>query len=696
MDIKLKGSPSCASIMKNGKPAVFAKEFLTMEKETKRVIQLVCSLLLGSRDPAIIPYLPAKTAIPATSLRYFKRTAPYKKGVSVGRIQNFLSELEANPACFTHSVMVLKDGEIICEAYAPGFERGLVHLSHSMSKTVTGIAVAMLADEEKLNTDTALSEIFTEFTLPPSVGEITVGELITMSAGLSFSEAGSVTSEEWTLDFLSSEQAFPHGEGYRYNSMNSYILARIVERLSGESFEDFIRARLFAPLKITEWLWEKGSEGTVKGGWGLYLSLEDWLKIASLFLTGGAFGGIQIISHLSMLELLLAKNEFSNDGSRDFYYAGHLSLSKSSSAVLFNGLFGQNVYIDPSQGLAVAVNSGNNEIFKDSALLDIILKYFPPDMNDKRIGGFAGLRQTHALLKQESRFFESRGFVRTRRNKGLLERLHIRAPEFPEEWNAILGKYLLPMNNAELLPIVVRTMQNNLEGGIDTVEFLRVGSLPTLRLTLGKAVRDIPIGIYSHEGVVIDFHGEKYRVRTLGGTEDTESGKIYKIEFVFPELQSTRTLSIKKTGDFIEMTFGETPSADAIIPFMEKLTSSSNMGALALGMVERKLGEGFIEKKLRELFAPSFKAPLERSPDAEKILAEENARIEKKREEILSVPFISNFVRTEIRKEPEKEDVSKRRRGIIGIISDIFRLRAKSESYRDEIDDEDEFPSSDK
>ncbi len=662
-----------------------------MEKETKRVIQLLSQLLLGSRDPAIIPYHPQKISVPAISARYFKRTLPYKKGISLGRIQNFLSELEENPACSPHAVMVLKDSEIIAEAYAPGYERGLVHLSHSMTKTVTGIAVAILADEEKLHTDTALSEIFTEFTLPDTVGGITVGELMKMSAGLSFSEAGSVTSEEWTLDFLSSEQLFSHGEGYRYNSMNSYILARIVERLSGESFEDFIRARLFVPLKITEWLWEKSPEGTVKGGWGLYLSLEDWLKIASLFLSGGSFEDVQIISHISILELLLSKNEYSNDGSRDFYYAGHLSTAKDSPALLFNGLFGQNVYIDPTQGLAVAVNSGNNEIFKDSALLDIIIKYFPPKIEDKRLGGLSDFRQSHALLKQERHFCESRGFVRMRKNKGLLERLHLRAPAFPEEWEKLLGKYLLPMNNAELLPIIVRAMQNNLEGGIDTVEFLRVGNLPHIRLNLGGTVRDIPIGIYSHEGVVLDFHGEKYRVRALGTREDKVGEKIYKIEFIFPELQSTRTLTVKKFDDFIEMTFDEKPSADALIPFIDKITSSSNMGALAIGMVERKLGDGFIEKKIRELFSPSFKAPLDSSPLAEDILKEENARIEKERAEILNVPFISSFVRTEVREGEEKPDAPKKRRGILGILSGLFRSRAKEEEYADELQDPEEF-----
>ncbi len=651
-----------------------------MDKELKRAIQLIFSLLLGSRNPAIIPYTPSKTSVPLASSRYFKRTAPYKKGISVGRVQNFLAELEANPACRIHSLMILKDGEVICEAYAPGYERGLVHLSHSMSKTVTGIAVSMLADEERLSAETSVGEVFTEFDLPASIAAISVSDLLRMSSGMSFSEFGAVTSDSWTEDFFSSDQSFYPSEGYSYNSMNSYILARMVEHLSGERFEDFIRARLFSPLKISNYLWEKGPEGTEKGGWGLYLSLEDWLKIASVFIDGGKFEGTQIISHMSMLTLLFDKNEHSASDNENFDYAGHLNIAKKSSALLFNGMFGQNIYIDTSLRLAVAVNSGNNELFKSSATLDTILKYFPADMNDKRLGRIASWRAGHALLKQEKHFFETRTFARARKNRGFLEELHLRTHEFPEEWSGLLGKYLFPMNNAELLPIVVRVIQNNLEGGIDTVEFLRVGNLPHIRLTLGDTVRDIPIGIYSHEEAVLDFYGEKYRIRTIGEAEVHGDETIYKIEFVFPELPNTRTLTVKKHSESITLSFGEAPDAAAVIPVIEKLAASSGVGALALGMIERKLGTGFIEKKLHNLFEPEFEAPLAGSKSADGILAEENARIERERGEILSVPFISNFIRTEIRQsvqDKQEEETPKKRRGIIGLISGIFRARQK-------------------
>ena len=527
-----------------------------MQNEIKRSVQLICTLLLGSRDPAVVPYTPSKTELCGRTHKYFKRSAPFRKGVSDARIQDFLSELEADPACNIHSVTVLKDNEVICEAYAPGYERGIVHLSHSMSKTVTGIAAAILQDEEKLNTDTTLGDVFTEFKLPKESGEITVKELLQMSSGVIFSEIGAVTSTSWTEDFLSSEQKFEHGGGYSYNSMNSYVLARVIEKLSGESFGDFVRSRLFAPLHISNYFWEKGPEGTEKGGWGLYMAAEDWLKIATLFITGGKFEGKPIISHMSLLNVLLDKNPYSRRDDGDFDYAGHLNVGKNSFTVLFNGLFGQSVYINTQAKIAVMVNAGNSELFKSSKTLKIIMKYFPSDIDDERIGFFAALRSHHAMIKQEHHFFESRSPVYIHKHKSLLEELHILSGDLPSEWEDLLGTYLLPMNNVELLPLIPRVMQNNLEGGIDTVEFVKKEHLPHVRFKTGETVRDIPIGLYSHAECAENFFGEKYLIRTLGGVRTTEEETVYTIEFVFPELPNTRFLTVRKkrTEDAVTLT----------------------------------------------------------------------------------------------------------------------------------------------
>ena len=112
-----------------------------------------------------------------------------------------------------------------------------------MSKTVTGIGIGCLVDDGKLDPDTHLRAIFPEYTLTDRrTGEITVRELLTMRTGIPFAEAGSVTSEKWTEDYLASKPDFTPGTAFAYNSMNSYILARIIERISGIPADEYGRS----------------------------------------------------------------------------------------------------------------------------------------------------------------------------------------------------------------------------------------------------------------------------------------------------------------------------------------------------------------------------------------------------------------------------------------------------------------------
>ena len=269
-----------------------------MERWVKRTIELGAGLVFtGKSNPSVIPYYPQKTAVSGEEEQYFHRTYPEKKGVSSGRLLAMLSALEKDRRSNIHSLICLKDGEVICECSHPGYSVNTWHLSHSMSKTVTGIAIGMLVDDGRLDINTPLCDIFPERAYnDPNFDKITVKHLLTMTSGIKFSEAGSVTEARWMDAFFASSCAFLPGTDFAYNSMNSYILATIVVKLTGKSLTKFLDERLFGPLHITNRFWEVSAEGVEKGGWGLYLSAESWAKIGYMMLNGGVFDGKRILS----------------------------------------------------------------------------------------------------------------------------------------------------------------------------------------------------------------------------------------------------------------------------------------------------------------------------------------------------------------------------------------------------------------
>ena len=95
-----------------------------MEKWKKRSIELLAALAFGGENGlSVVPYYPQKTMVGCEEEGYFRRSIPEKHGVSSLRIYNMLCELESEKRANVHSIMVLKNGEVICECSAKAYSQ---------------------------------------------------------------------------------------------------------------------------------------------------------------------------------------------------------------------------------------------------------------------------------------------------------------------------------------------------------------------------------------------------------------------------------------------------------------------------------------------------------------------------------------------------------------------------------------------
>ena len=269
-----------------------------MDKWFKRSVELLTSISFGKDgDKSVVPYYPQKIATSGAEARYFKRQTPESLGVSSKRLYNMLCELEDENRSNIHNLLILRDGEVICECSRDGYDTNTWHLSHSMSKTVTGMAVGMLVDDGLLSLDDRLIDLIPDVPYKDKkFPQITLEHLLAMQSGVPFAEAGAVTETGWCEAFFKSTLKFAPGTDFAYNSMNSYILAKIVTKITGKSLTEFLEERLFAPLHIQNYFWEIGPEGIEKGGWGLFLSPESWAKIGLMLMQYGVFEDKRILS----------------------------------------------------------------------------------------------------------------------------------------------------------------------------------------------------------------------------------------------------------------------------------------------------------------------------------------------------------------------------------------------------------------
>ena len=643
-----------------------------MEKWKKATAELLSRLVVGEADdPSIAPYRPSKTVVmPRDDKRFFKRARPMKHGISSLRLYSMLSELEADKDINIHNLLVLKNAEVVLDASHPGYATDLPHLAHSMSKTVTGIAIGMLVDEGKLGVDDKMVDYFPEFEYKDKrFADITIDHLLRMASGIPFAEVATVTSENWIADAFSTTLKFKPGEKFDYNSVNSYILSVILTKITGESLSAFLHTHLFSPLGIKNYFWEKCSLGYEKGGWGLFLSAESFAKIGLMIASGGEFLGKRILSRYWVDEMTTKKSEKTDD-INEFDYGYHVWVGREGGEILFNGMFGQNVWICPKNQTIVVINAGNSELFARSGTIGIVRKYLGQEYDD----GYGRDRFTLALKDRAQHFYESRHWIREKNQRGILRRLGLVKERVGDVWYGICGEYRFAKNNVGMLPFFLCLMQNNLRRSLDslTVTPNRTGSV-TLSFVEGTDNYNIEFGINRFITSVIDFRGEKYIVSAIAeAIEDEDRNPVYKFELILPEMPNTRKLKITKTDGGILLRFSEMPDSRLVTQYADSFTASSTLVNIALGAMKRFGSDGFIEALAARLFEPSLVGIKSDDERFDSLIKNEGERLKKDIERFSQIiSLVSHFTK-------DFDDERTERRGPVAFFSDILRRKRES------------------
>ena len=128
----------------------------------------------------------------------------------------------------------------------------------SLTKQFTGMAVAQLAAAGKLKLDDPVSKYYPQ--APPAWEKISIDELLTHTSGLPNNElkdfpkgiAVPYSSEELIATFRDRPLNYPPGTGWRYTNTEYYLLAYIIEKVSGESYGDYLEHHIFQPLGMKD------------------------------------------------------------------------------------------------------------------------------------------------------------------------------------------------------------------------------------------------------------------------------------------------------------------------------------------------------------------------------------------------------------------------------------------------------------
>lgn len=223
------------------------------------------------------------------------------EGFDSEAILNFLDAIKTSGLEW-HSFMLVKNGKVISEAWWKPFASANKHTLYSLSKSFTSTAIGILIDEGKLTVNEPVIKFFPD-ELPQEISEnlknMTVKHLLTMNTGHNtdtMPEFRRFENQTWIKSFLNHPVIHKPGSHYLYNTGATYMLGAILHKITGQTLEQFLQPRLFAPLNIIGYDWEKSPQGLNTAGYGLRVSTEDIAKFGQLYLQKGKWNGKQIIS----------------------------------------------------------------------------------------------------------------------------------------------------------------------------------------------------------------------------------------------------------------------------------------------------------------------------------------------------------------------------------------------------------------
>ena len=618
-----------------------------MAKEQIAVAELVLNMILGKTGGTRVDYFPQKPDFPFDAVyeQAFVRATPESQGISSDLFAALLRELDASKDTEMHHFMALRHGKVICECNFAPYPKGMWHITHSMCKSITGMAIGMLIEEGKLKLDENIYDIFPDHINAFSKifrPVITVENLLTMTSGVTFNESGIVSGNDWLGSFLNASVNGKPGTEFQYNSLNTYVLSAIVTKRTGETLTEYLTPRLFGPLGITKYYWETCPKGITKGGWGLFLCAEDMAKLGQLYLQRGKWNGQQLVSEY-WIEISTARHlKTQND---TYGYGYQLWMEQRPGSFEYNGMLGQNVIIYPDMDMVLVTNAGNKEMFQDCIMLNIIRKYFPVNYHPADVLPENPL--SYSLLKRLCGELENgennnrstslrggwkRNVVSRRKHSDKKYSYRISAAvDRPSDHHsfmrAVSGRtYVMEQQNIGIAPLFVQVFHNNMTDGISEISFTYDAGNFYVSFTEGEVIHKLPVGFGRAADGCVDLHGEHYLVATLGEfARDENDIPVLKLEITFIEECVKRKVHIFFHEDNgIEIRWNETPGKKMILSGLSSITEELSGNFLYNSLLgDHNITTELLHRLMEQTIEPAVRGYLKRPKETDSIDTDE-------------------------------------------------------------------------
>lgn len=226
------------------------------------------------------------------------RAKPEQTGISSDRIRNMIERLEDKQIPM-HSLLLMHRDKLVCECYYAPVNADTLHRTFSITKSLTAVAIGLLADEGRLSLDDKIVDYFPEkvpANVHPYISSMTIRNMLMMRTCHEKTTYKLDMDKDWVESFFTTPPTHPAGYVFHYDTSAAHTLCALAEKLSGMDMLDYIKKKL-APLGLSESSYLlKDPFGVSIGGSGLVATSLDMLKFGIFLYREGNIDGEQLLS----------------------------------------------------------------------------------------------------------------------------------------------------------------------------------------------------------------------------------------------------------------------------------------------------------------------------------------------------------------------------------------------------------------
>ena len=281
------------------------------------------------------------------------------------------------------ALLILHDGKVVAEWYAPYYHPNNPHVLFSVSKSLTGLLAGIMEDKGMVDCEAPVVDYLPQTKLS-AYGDCTVRHLLDMSVALDFEENYTDSRSEYVKYRIATgwnpvDQTRPgpglesflyglqkssdeHGRTFLYRSPNTDLLGLVLEKVGRQSLAALFSQLLWRPMGADSDAYiTLDRYGAPRAAGGVCVTLRDLVRIGQLFLDAGRAGDKKIVSPRWLEDTFNNgdqaawdrgnyKQKFPRGNYRNQWY----QIGDEDGSISARGIHGQLLYVNPTRSVVIA------------------------------------------------------------------------------------------------------------------------------------------------------------------------------------------------------------------------------------------------------------------------------------------------------------------------------------------------------